>query len=198
MKLLFANCCIRGERSRTLTIARAFIDALDKDACTVDELDIMRAGLAPLDAESLAERDALLAAGRFDAPRFAHARAFATADVVLVAAPFWDLTYPALLKIYIENISVQGITFDVDERGMHGLCRGSHMVFVTTRGGIYEGSEFEHGSREMASLSKMFGFDGYSCIAVEGTDIPTVDIEAELARAKAEAADLARRVCTPL
>ena len=38
---------------------------------------------------------------------------FQRADAILIAAPFYDLSIPALLKVYIENVSVDGITFDV-------------------------------------------------------------------------------------
>ena len=30
---------------------------------------------------------------------------------IVVAAPFWDLSVPAVLKVYIENISADGVTF---------------------------------------------------------------------------------------
>ena len=31
------------------------------------------------------------------------------ADTIVIAAPFWDFSFPAALKIYIENIYVTGI-----------------------------------------------------------------------------------------
>lgn len=43
---------------------------------------------------------------------FKYAHEFANADLIVIAAPFWDLSIPALLKVYIENIAVDGITFE--------------------------------------------------------------------------------------
>ena len=38
-----------------------------------------------------------------------YAKQFAGADTIVIAAPFWDLSFPAILKTYIENIYVTGI-----------------------------------------------------------------------------------------
>ena len=37
------------------------------------------------------------------------AKQFAEADEVIIAAPFWDLSFPAALKQYFEQINVLGI-----------------------------------------------------------------------------------------
>ncbi len=58
----------------------------------------------------------------FDAPVYALARQFRAADAVAVAAPFWDLSYPAALRTYIEYISANGLTYHYDAAGCHGDC----------------------------------------------------------------------------
>ena len=40
-KVLFVNCCIRKEDSRSLKLAKHFIDSLDKDVYQVEELCLM-------------------------------------------------------------------------------------------------------------------------------------------------------------
>ena len=82
------------------------------------------------------------------------------ADGIVVAAPFWDLSVPAVLKVYIENISADGITFGSGPEGLYGLCRGEWMLFLTTRGGIWEGSDMEQGSPYMESLCKFLELTG--------------------------------------
>ena len=42
---------------------------------------------------------------------FDYAKDFAKADTIVIAAPFWDLSFPASLKCYIEAINILGITF---------------------------------------------------------------------------------------
>ena len=147
--------------------------------------------MRPLTGELLQERDRLLAEGALDRPRFDYARQFAGADAVVIAAPFWDLSFPALLKVYIENISVEGITFRTAEDGLHGLCRGQRLIFLTTRGGFYGGTELEQGSRYLQALQTFFGFGRYDCVAAEGLDTG-VDPEPLVAAAEEQARALAR------
>ena len=103
--------------------------------------------------------------------RLDYAHQFARADVIVIAAPFWDLGFPALLKTYIENISVDGITFYADIEGCHGMSQGRQLIFVTTRGGYYENTPLEMGSLYMEALSVFFGIDEYKCLYAEGLDI---------------------------
>ena len=39
----------------------------------------------------------------FSHEMFRYAKAFAEADEILIAAPFWDLAFPAILRNYIEK-----------------------------------------------------------------------------------------------
>lgn len=190
-ELLFVDCCIRGGQSRTAALARAFFGAIDEKAYHVTRLDLTAQDLKPLVGEFLDSRQVLLAQGRLDHPRFRYAHQFARADLVVVAAPFWDLTYPALLKLYIENVSVDGITFGCNTQGIYGKCRGEKLVFLTTRGGCYEGSPLEQGSRSMEALSQFFGFGSYACVAADGLDADGADPHAILDDACARAQALA-------
>ena len=189
---LFVDCCIRGEASRSRKLAEAFFAHLSRDY-TVKRLALMQEELPALTAESLAQRDALLRAGRTEHPRFRYARELAAAELVVVAAPFWDLSVPALLKLYIENVSVEGITFRSTQQGLQGLCRGTDLVFLTTRGGIYEeGSEWEQGVPYLRAVGRFFGFDRFSFVAVDGLDVQGFDGEGALRDGCRRAAELAQ------
>lgn len=189
-EVLLIDCCIRGEASRTKRISDAFLAALPAQyrvtRCKLDTL-----GLQPLVGEFFESRQRLLEERNLSHPRFDLARQFAAADEVVIAAPFWDLSFPALLKIYIENISVDGITFGCNENGCYGLCRGRHLVFLTTRGGFYGGSAMEQGSRYISALQAFFGFDRYDCVAAEGLDAEGIKTDEVLQAACQKAAALA-------
>lgn len=186
-KALIVDCCLRGEASRTKRLMRAFAEALPGDFET-ETLALEEEGLNPLTGAHFAQRDRLLQARAFEHPRFRYAHQFAEADVVCIAAPFWDLSFPALLKIYIEQVSVDGITFGAQDNRLVGLCRGTDLVFLTTRGGIYPGDDpLEMGSRYLDALHTFFGFDRYTCVAAEGLDIEGFDVEGILAKAMEEA-----------
>lgn len=188
--VLYVDCCIRRENSRTKCLADAFLSALPAD-CRVEHLDLMAEDLSYFKESYFAQREQLLAAGERDHPRFRYAHQFAEADLIVMAAPFWDLAFPALLKVYIEQVSVDGITFGSTEAGLQGLCRASHLVFLTTRGGFYTGDAMEMGSRYLDALHTFFGIGAYTCIAADGMDVAGFDAEASLAAAMQKAKALA-------
>ena len=189
---LYIDCCIRGEQSCTRRLAEAFFAALPK-GWQVTAVPLMEEDLRPLNGETLASRDALLLAGRTDAPRFDRARQLAEADLVVIAAPFWDMSFPALLKVYIENVSVEGITFRTTAEGLKGLSRAERCVFLTTRGGAYPaGDPMEQAVPYLRAIQKFFGMGALSCVAADGLDLDGADAAALVTDAQARAAALAR------
>ena len=195
-RLLFVDACVRGERSSTLKLARRFLEAYRR-ANPEDEIverDLMEERLEPQYPEVLAERDALWEAGRLEEPMFAPARQFAAADKIVLAAPFWDLSYPAILKIYLERISVTNITFGYDESGRSvGLCRAEKLLFITTRGGDFsrpETSWMESGAGHIRALCAMYGIPSFQLLCAEGLDDVRNGKDALMARALDRAAVL--------
>ena len=196
-EILFVNACVREEQSRTLKLARHFLarygELHPEDVIT--ERNLMRDRLQPLYRENLEEEEALLAAGRLDQPMFATARQFARADKVVIAAPFWELSFPAILKIYLERISVTDLTFGYDDQGrMVGLCRAEKLLFITTRGGDYSMPELawmESGARHLKALCAMYGIPDFRLLCAQGLDDIRNDKEALLAQAMGEAEALA-------
>ena len=171
--LLFINACVRGERSRTLKLARRFLAGYQKahPDTVVTQRDLCADRLQPQYPEVLAERDALWNAGKLDQPMFEPARQFAAADKIVVAAPFWDLCFPAVLKIYLERVTVADLTFGYDEQGaMVGKCRASKLLYITTRGGNYAGTDLEMGTPMLRALCAMYGIPELVTLAAEGLD----------------------------
>ena len=187
---LLIDCCLRGAESRTARLLAAFREALPPDV-QAQTLTLEEEALSCLTGAHFRQRQRLLDAGALDHPRFRYARQFAAADIVCVAAPFWDLSFPALLKVYIEQISVDGITFTAGEAGLRGLCRGTDLILLTTRGGFYEGDPMEMGSRYMDALHTFFGFDRYACVAADGLDVDPAAAGGILRDAEARARALA-------
>lgn len=189
-KLLLIDCCIRKEESRTRRMMDAFLSAVPDD-CAVERLVLTEENLSPLVGDFFTQRQRLLESRDYSHPRFRYAKQFANADLIVIAAPFWDLAFPALLKIYIEQVSLDGITFGADETGLTGLCKATDMVFLTARGGFYTGDALEMGSRYLDALHTFFGFDRYHCIAADGMNVAGFDAESSLQKACAQAQALA-------
>mgnify|MGYP003506519905 FL=1 len=187
MNILFVNACVR-EESRTKKIAEHLFEKIKEDQkLNIDELDLEKEDIKPLTKALLDKRDGLLADGRMDDEMFRYARQFAAADEIVIAAPFWDLSFPALVKDYIENVNVCGVTFMYKEKGERvGLCNAKHLVYITTAGGPIFSDEFGYGY--IRSLCEMlYGIPETCCIKAEGLDIYGADVEGIMAEAYRDA-----------
>ena len=80
-------------------MARRFLDCL-RGKYEITEVN----GLClPLDREALKKRDRLAAQGNWDDPVFDEARTFLEADIVVLAAPFWEGTFPAAVHASLDE-----------------------------------------------------------------------------------------------
>lgn len=177
---LFINCCVR-EESRTDRLARAVLNKLGGN---FTELNLYKENLKPLDREMLDRRTALIEHGDYSNKLFDYAKQFASADTIVIAAPYWDLSFPAPLKTYFENIYVTGIVSEYDENGMpRGLCKAQELYYVTTAGGPYDPT-YSYGYVE--SLAKnFFGIPTTHLVKAEMLDIVGNDAK-EILRSEIE------------
>ena len=187
--ILFVNSCLNQESSRTQRLADAVLDKMLEEAAAageqaqVEELSLVDAGIEGLDEETLAFRSERSAAKDFTHELFAPARQFREADEIVIAVPYWDLSFPAMLKAYIEQLCVNGLTFSYSEEGIPvGHCLAKRLTYVTTAGG-YLGA-YNMGFDYVAAVCKLyFGIEESRCISAEGLDIWGNDAEAILASA---------------
>lgn len=178
-EILLINACVR-EQSRTRELAKHVLHLLDG---AVEEVNLYEVALRPLDGDGMRERDAACSAGDFSADRFALARQFATAKTIVIAAPYWDLMFPAVLKTYFEAVTVNGLTFVYGKDGIpRGLCQAERLLYVTTSGGpIMKNFGFEY----VCALAKSFyGIKDVHCFSAQGLDIHGADVAAILQAAK--------------
>ena len=135
---------------------------------------------SPLTYEALERRTKLSEAGKFDDKIFDDAKIFASASQIVMAAPYWDLSFPAMLKNYIEAVNVVGVTFVYSEEGIpHGLCKAERLIYVTTAGGPIVSDDYGYGYVRELSRS-YWGISDTVCVKAEGLDIRGADVEAIL------------------
>lgn len=180
-KLLYINACCR-DNSRTNELAQCLIDNLKGQVKTVN---LYEENIKPIDVDLLFKRDSLLKNGKTDDEMFTLAKQFAAADIIVIAAPYWDLMFPSVLKVYLENITVCGITFRYSERGIpQSLCKAKNLYYVTTAGGFIGENNF--GFDYIKALTTgFFGINNVSFFSAEGLDIYGADVEAIMSKAKA-------------
>ena len=184
--ILFVNACVRKE-SRTRLLAGKLLSGLGG---TFEEVRLEEIHFPAISGEFLSMRDQLLSEGQFQNPMFDLARQFAEAETVVIAAPYWDLSFPSMLKQYFEQISVVGITFRYTEEGVPvGLCRAKRLLYVTTAGGCFVPEEYGFGYIR-ALAQNFYGIRDVRKIAAVGLDIDGADVDAILKTAGDNLADI--------
>lgn len=179
--ILYVNCCVR-KGSRTDELARELLSLLGGD---YTEVKVADEHLQPLSADMLDHRQRLLERQAYDDPVFALARQFAAADIIVIAAPFWDLSFPAVLKVYLENVYITGIVSEYGPDGApRGLCQARKLYYVTTAGGPYV-PDYSYGYLRELALNYL-GIGETQLVAAELLDIEGSDPRALLERAKRE------------
>lgn len=177
--VLFVNACVRSD-SRTRKLAEAVLSKISGD---YEEIKLEDINFPMTDEAFLKKRDNLIAEQRFDDDSFAMARQFSAADTIVIAAPYWDLSFPAMLKQYIEHINVLGITFEYTPEGIpKGLCKAEKLYYVMTAGGNYVTEEFGFGYVK-ALAQNFYGIGDVELIKATGLDIYGADVKAIMDKA---------------
>lgn len=182
MELLFINACVRG-KSRTKRLADKLLEKINK---TYDEVCLKDIHFPNVDEVFLHKRDLLISENEFRNPIFKLANQFAEAEEIVIAAPYWDLSFPAVLKQYLEQINVVGITFKYNESGVPvGLCKAKRLWFVSTSGGFFAPEEYGFGYIK-ALAENYYGIRDVRHIKALGLDIVGADEEKILSDAENE------------
>ncbi len=194
MKVLFVDACPRQAQSRTLALAEHFLTALSelRPDAEVKRHCLPEMGLAPIDGDTLALKEALCDAGDWAHPLLRAGRDLSNADAVVVAAPYWDLMFPSLLKVWIEHIWVRRLTFVYRNDQPVGLLRARDAVFLTTAGSHTDGHDW--GSLYLEDVMKTLGARRFHRVAAEGLDLYGADTGALMAEARARAREAAEAV----
>ena len=179
--VLYINACVRKE-FRTERLAEKLLSKLDEP---FEEVRLAGIAFPAVNEAYLDKRDRFIAGGGFHDPMFDLARQFSEAETIVIAAPYWDLSFPAVLKQYLEVINVVGITFKYSDEGVPaGLCRAKRLYYVTTAGGYYVPEEFGFGYVKALAQS-YYGIQDVRKIAAAGLDIDGADVEAIMQAAEA-------------
>ncbi|AMA74085.1 MULTISPECIES: FMN-dependent NADH-azoreductase [Aneurinibacillus] len=119
---------------------------------------------------------------------------FIAADKVIFVTPLWNLSYPPLLKAYIDNVVIAGKTFKYTEQGPQGLMAGKRVMHIQARGGVYsEGPavDFEFTDKYLRGIMGFIGITDYTHIFVEGMAATPDKAEEIFAKAEHKAREAA-------
>jgi FMN-dependent NADH-azoreductase len=191
-QLVYINACIRGAESRTRKLAEAMLHELAQ-RYEITEIDLSNYDPGCV-TEDIFKRRQQIGLPEDD---LRYGNKIATADLIVVAAPFWDMSFPAVLKAFIEHMCAPGLTFKYNPDGSNqGICRAEKMLYITTRGGLTKtGSRLDQGTSYLKAICWLWGIPQVKTFAVTGTDMCTPE---ELAEIMAKATEKGRTLCRKL
>ena len=181
-KLIFIDACMRAG-SRTRRIASPIIAELGKKY-TVETVDLTKNTYPVADNSTLEDRNQ----GIVPSEHVALAKKIAAADRIVIAAPFWDMSFPSALKVFFENMSLFGVTFDSNEKECYGLCKAEKVMYITSRGmNITTGDPLEQATPYIKALSYLWGWGELTVVAAQNMDYSSAEeIENRIKAAVAE------------
>ena len=205
-KLLHISASPRGERSKSLRIARTFL-ATFRDThpdVEVEELDLWDGTLPAFGPDAAAAKMAIFAgeepqgaAAEAWAAATATFRRFDAADLYLFSVPMWNHGVPYILKQFIDVVSQPGLVFGFDpERGYTGLLSGKRAAVIYTSAVYGDGRGPAFGADFQATYFgdwlRWAGVTDVSEIQFR-PNLATADAETGRRRAHDQARDLAKR-----
>lgn len=167
--------------SRTFKISDAFIDNYKKEnpQDQVITLDLYKEDIDFLHQDDIAAIFNPKDGNSSSHPVLKYAYQFKDADKYIISAPMWNLSIPAILKAYIDYVSISGITFQYTQEGAVGLCNGKKAINIVTRGGEYSEGPFaayEMGDKYLRTIFGFFGITDFTTLSADKLDVQGIDV----------------------
>lgn len=187
-KLIHINACMRAG-SRTRRIASPIIAELSK-RYSVETVDLTGNLYPVVDNYTLEDRNQSIVPQE----HVSLAKKIAAADRIVIAAPFWDMSFPSALKVFFENMSLFGVTFDSNDKECYGLCKAEKVMYITTRGmNISTGDPLEQATPYIKALSHLWGWGDLTVVAAQNMDYSSAEeIEDRIKAAVAEGLEICK------
>jgi len=206
-KLLYIQASPRGERSHSVRVAEAFLDAY-RQAHPGDQIvtfDVFKRDLPVFDGYVLQAKYTILHGGKHTAEEAAAWKAvesiireFTSADKYVMAVPMWNFSIPYRLKQFFDVILQPGYTFGYSPaEGFKGMVTGRPIFVAFARGGEYSegmpGAAVDFQKKYVDLVLGFMGFTNPRSVIVEPTEMQGPDAaKSKLDAAIAEARALGR------
>ena len=178
--ILYINACARKD-SRTKELADYYLSKTNEK---IHQIDLYNERVPLADENYLNVREEEAKKGNNSHPYVKYAHDFARADHIVIAAPYWDLSFPAILKQYLEMVNVVNVTFRYSPEGIpQGLCKAKDLTYIVTAGGDYAPQEYGYGY-VTALAHGYWGIEKTQLFSALGLDINGADAEAIMREAK--------------
>lgn len=186
-KLLYITVNSKPEElSASKTVGRTFVNKFlenHKDFI-LEELDLYQCHIPRLEYEYFEKRNCMIKEEDFSKLNEKQQEEvhkivklvdqFKEADLYVIAAPMWSLSFPAPLKEYIDCIVMDGKTITISENKMEGLLNDKPraMVYIQSSGAPIPWmlrSIFNKGLDYVRDIMKYIGIKKFEELLVDGT-----------------------------
>ena len=92
------------------------------------------------------------------------------ADVLVIGAPIYNFSVPAVLKAWIDMVARARLTFRYTETGPKGLLTGKKAYVVVPSGGVPVGSEMDFATPYLRHALAFIGITEVEFVGAQGAD----------------------------
>ncbi len=92
------------------------------------------------------------------------------ADVLVIGAPIYNFSVPAVLKAWIDMVARARLTFRYTETGPRGLLTGKKAYVVVPSGGVPVGSEMDFATPYLRHALAFIGITEVEFVGAQGAD----------------------------
>lgn len=177
MKIVHIDSSIAGREATSSILAKAVVDKLisaqPERQAQVHYRDLNQEGLGHL-TDEVFSGFRLAPSERNELQRSAVKRSdtyieeLREADALVLAVPMYNFSAPSTVKAWVDHLARAGVSFNYDENGPIGLLNVKKAYVVSTRGGQYAGSGFDHQSPWLEQVLKFVGVQYVEFIYAEG------------------------------
>lgn len=94
---------------------------------------------------------------------------------IVVAAPIYNFSVPAVLKAWIDQVARARVTFRYTENGPEGLLKGKKAYLVVASGGVPLGSDVDYASTYLRHVMGFLGIDDVTLVNANDLRHPAND-----------------------
>lgn len=203
-KLLYITVNSKPESlSASKTVGRALVNQFlaRHGDFELEELDLYETHIPRLEYEYFKKRNCLICeedfkklpeASQKEVHRIVElVEQFKSADVYVIAAPMWSLSFPSPLKEYLDCIITDGKTIRISEDKIEGLLNDKprSMVYVQSSGGkinLLNSLFLNKGLHYVKDIIKVLGIPNFEELLVDGTGTTPEEKETAIQNALAQ------------
>ncbi|MGO2415287.1 MULTISPECIES: FMN-dependent NADH-azoreductase [Cobetia] len=178
LNVLLVSASLFDDNGNSRVLAASFVRALEASGLQYKlthhdlvERDLphlgaaeMQAWMTPADERTAAQRELVMLSDTF----LAELRA---ADLLVIAAPLYNLGIPSQMKAWFDRVLRAGETFNYTAQGPVGLLEGKQALVLAARGGVYAGSELDSQTPHLKSMLGLMGIADQHYVYAEGLNM---------------------------